>query len=750
MKNIRLIMLGVLCLLFVIHVGGCKDDDGGDSAVGYNLTTQKDVNNVLESGNISYLIISGEDITDLSALKFASIGSLIIRNTNVLDLSLPNLTSVQEELRIEGNSKLIKISDLSKLKEINGELVINNNVLLTDISGLLDVQGGAGTISVINNKALGEDKPLVGEDYSYGLFPLRYLYEKGKFDGIFRIADNHPKAATDIEDIGKLEDGISSYTIASRKDALEFAPTNTTVRNLTISGSEITDEVLRLLTGKVKKIIGTLTIEGTVITNTEGFFDVVSVEGDIIFRNNTPGNGYDAIFSNGLRFYEKINGDLIIDNTPIKFWGKGSSFAQIKEIAGDFRILNNPYQGTRGDELDGMPLLKKVGGDLEVSGCPNIVNMQTFMMALQEIGGKLIYKNNPKVVSLSGFESLKSIGNGIEISRNGNTDGEIPTYGSTGRPGWCMVKAWIEDEIVKSTSDVILTYSDGELVDLSMIEACDGFNPSKDDGIPKDYEINGAREMQLFLEGPKGKAVNLTIKGEDITQEMMNQVQYRIESVSGVVTWDNLSIESTRHFFNVIDCQGGIIIKNCPKLVDPSGFQEAPDKYRIIHGDFIIENCPNFACGGFQGWSSFNCITKVEGDLRLIGIVTSNVNSETFKNLTEVEGDFELRDIQWFWELNFKDPTRPLPLEKIGGDLIIQDCHAFWQLDGLAGLKSVGGDVVILNTGVPTYSTDWQLGLCYLKYLKDSGTVFKPDVKMTLGSSDNLIDVDSLSPCGVN
>lgn len=87
----------------------------------------------------------------------------------------------------------------------------------------------------------------------------------------------------------------------------------------------------------------------------------------------------------------------------------------------------------RGDELDGMPLLKKVGGDLEVSGCPNIVNMQTFMMALQEIGGRLIYKNNPKVVSLSGFESLKSIGNGIEISRNGNTDGEIPTYGSTGQ-----------------------------------------------------------------------------------------------------------------------------------------------------------------------------------------------------------------------------------------------------------------------------------------------------------------------------
>ena len=76
---------------------------------------------------------------------------------------------------------------------------------------------------------------------------------------------------------------------------------------------------------------------------------------------------------------------------------------------------------------------------------------------------------NPYIKGLSGFESLKSIGNGIEISRNGNTDGEIPTYGSTGRPGWCMVKAWIEDEIVKSTSDVILTYSDGELVDLSML-----------------------------------------------------------------------------------------------------------------------------------------------------------------------------------------------------------------------------------------------------------------------------------------
>lgn len=748
MKKILSIMLGVLCVFSVMHISSCKDD-GEDSAVGYNLTTQKDVDNFMEPGDVSSLIISGEDITDLSVLKFASVGTLIIRNTNIQDLTLPNLASVKEELRIESNSKLTKISGLPNLAEINGELVINNNILLTDISGLLNIQRGSGTISVINNKALGEDEPLVGEDYSYGLLPLRYLYEKDKFDGTFRIADNHPDAATDIEDIGKLEEGISSYTITSRKEVLELVPTNTTVRNLTISGNEITDEVLKSLTGKIKKIVGTLTIEGTVITNTEGFFDVVSVEGGIIFRDNTPGNGYDAIFSNGLRFYEKINGDLIIDNTPIKFWGKGSSFAQIEEIAGDFRILNNPYQGTKGDELDGMPLLKKVGGDLEISNCSNIVNMQTLMMALQEIGGKLIYKNNPKVISLSGFESLKSIGDGIEIIRNGNVDAEIPTYGSTGRPGWCMVKAWVEDEIVKNTADIILSYSNGEPVDLSMIDACDGFNPSKDDGIPKTYEINGAREMQLFLEGPKGKAINLTIKGGDITQEMINQVQYRIESVSGDVTWDNLSIKSTGHFFDAIDCQGGIVIKNCSNLVDPSGFQNAPDKYRVIHGDFIIENCPNFACGGFQGWSSFNCITKVEGDLRLIGIVTSNVGSETFKNLAEVGGDFELRDIKWFWELNFKDPTRPLPLEKIGGDLIIKDCQAFWQLDGLAGLKSVGGDVVILNTSVPTYSTDWQLGFCYLKYLKDSGTVFKSDVKMTLGSSENLINVDSLSPCGL-
>lgn len=745
MKKIFLILSGIL--FFSSIFSSCKDDDGGNSAPGYNLTTQNEVNNFTEPGEVSFLIISGEDITDLSPLQFTSVKTLIVKNTNIQELSLPALTAIKEELRVEGNSKLTKISGFPKLEELNGELVINNNVLLENISGLLNIQKGSGTISIINNKALGEDKPLTGDDYSYGLLPLRYLYEKGKFDGTFRVADNHPAAATNIDDIGKLEEGISSYTITSRQQAVELAPSNTTVRNLTISGSEITDEVMRLLTGKIKKIIGTLTIEGTVITNTEGFFDVVSVEGSIVFRNNTPGNGYDAIFSNGLRFYEKVNGDLIIDNTPIKFWGKGSSFAQIKEITGDFRILNNPYQGTRGDELDGMPLLKKVGGDLEISNCPNIVNMQTFMMSLQEIGGRLIYKNNPKVISLSGFESLKSIADGVEITGNGNENGEIPTYGSTGRPGWCMVKAWVEDEIIKNTSDVILAYSNGEAVDLSMIEACDGFNPSQDDGTPKDYEINGAREMQLFLEGPKGKAINLIIKGEDITQEMINQVQYRIESVSGVVTWDGLSIESTKSFFDVIDCQGGIVLKNCPNLVIPSGFQDAPDKYQVIHGDFIIENCPKFACGGFQGWSSFNCITKVEGSLRLIGIVNSNVNSETFKNLTKVGGDFELRDIRSFWELNFKEPTRPLPLEKIGGDLIIKDCHQLWQLDGLTNLKSVGGDVVILNTQVPTYSSNWQLGFCYLKYMKDLGTIFKPDVKITVGSTDNLIDIDSLSPC---
>ena len=748
MKKIFSFVLGILSLFFVLCISGCKDNKEGDADVGYNLTTQSDINNFTATGNVANLTISGEEITDLSNLKFTSIGTLIIKNTHIHDLSLPNLTAVTQELRIEGNSKLVAIREIPKLEEMNGELVINRNMLLTDISGLLNIQRGSGSISVINNKALGEEKPLIGDDYSYGLFPLRYLYEKGKFQGSIRVADNHPNAATDVADIGRLNEGIQSYTITSRKEALELAPTNTTVRNLTIFGGEITDEVLGILTGKIKKIIGTLTIEETVITNTEGFFDVIDVEGSIVFRNNTPGNGYDAIFSNGLRYYDRVNGDLIIDNTPIKFWGKGSSFAQIKEITGDFRILNNAYQGTKGDEQDGMPLLKKVGGDLEISNCPNLPNMQTFTMELNEIEGKLIYKNNPQVISLSGFESLTSIGGGVEICRNGNENGEIPSYGSTGRPGWCMVKAWVENEIIKNTSEIILEDSKGEAIDLTMIDACDGFNPSKDDGIPKNYEINGAREMQLFLEGPKGKAVNLTITGDDITQEMINQVQYRIESVSGVVTWDGLSIRSTKHFFDAIECLGGIIIKNCPNLVEPSGFQDAPERYRVIHGDFVIENCPKFACGGFQGWSSFNCITKVEGNLRLIGIVDSNVNCETFKNLTEVEGDFELRDIQWFWELNFKDPTAPLPLEKIGGDLIIQDCHAFWQLDGLTNLKSVGGDVVILNTQVPVYSSDWQLGFCYLKYMKDWGTIFKPDVKMTLGTSDNLIDVDSLSPCG--
>lgn len=464
-KNI--IKLGLLS--FAILFIGCNNNSNDFNSGGtYTISKQTDVANFNATGDIYSLTISGTDITDISTLQFKTVKNLVINNTGIAVLNLPHLNSITQSLQIEGNSKLTAISKLDSLKFINGSVTIDNNTLLTDISTLKKLKVFIGKLTISNNSSLGVDIPNAG-DYTYGLYPVKYLTENSILNGTVVLVNNHPKAATDVSLIGNMNAGsVLNYTINSAADAQNFVAKNDTVNNITIKGMDISDDVFRSLATKFKVVRGTISIQNTSITTTEGFFDVVKCQGGILILDNLSGGGLFNL--NGLKAYTSIGGDLIINNCPgAVHWGPGNSLSQITNIVGSVRII--------GGQMTNQALwsLKTVGGDFEIRN-NNVIDFWNLSgCALQTIGGNFIYTDNHKVNGLGGLEKITSIGGNVTIGRNGSTDvsiGEIPLQSLTGRPGFCLIKGWVQKGVISSTATITLTNLTDVAIDFSTLTTC--------------------------------------------------------------------------------------------------------------------------------------------------------------------------------------------------------------------------------------------------------------------------------------
>ncbi len=711
--------------------GACSSSDSTDDNNGseVRLTSQSEVNAFQRQGYVDLLIINGEDITDLSSLAITDVGTLAIQKTSIQSLSLPTLRSVAKEFTIENNSRLTAIADLSSLSTVNGTLTINNNTRLTDISGLLSLEKISGLLSITNNTSLGEDKPFDGgDDYTYGLLPVKYLSEHDALPGGVKLVNNHPYAATEVDMIGT--GGIEEwqdFVIDSKAAADAFNPGGSTVMNLTVKGHEITTDVLISLTEKgLRCVKGIMTLEDTKITGTEGFFDVVKCEGSIIFKDNIPDEG--QINTNGLRYYTRIGGDLVIENTRLVFWTNASSFASITDIAGSLRIMNCGDFGSG----EGFESLKTVGGDLEISQCGNFSSLSG--MKLITIGGSLLVTGNGNFNGLGGLESIQQIGGTVKLQ------GDLPDYGDVGRPGWCLVQKWISEGFIADQENMELKNKAGDAVSLEGIEPCDGNNPGGANE-PKSYEINGLSELEAFVSAvpvEKETVVDLTISGSDITNDMMSRVQNRVAAITGTVTWDGVGVETTENFFNVIDCQGSIILRNCLNLGNPNGFVG----YTEIKGDFIIENCPNLATPGAAGWGdvAWSSLEHVGGTVRLQGVMTQ-LGGPTFKRLQTVGGNFEIIECSdAFWD--FKN----MPLASVGGSIIIMNNPNFENLVGLDQLTFIGGDVMIVDNPKVPITSDWAVGYCLLRDYLTRG-ILSPEATITIGTTENPIDIATVPSC---
>ena len=72
----------------------------------------------------------------------------------------------------------------------------------------------------------------------------------------------------------------------------------------------------------------------------------------------------------------------------------------------------------------------------------------------------------------------------------------------------------------------------------------------------------------------------------------------KIKKITGTLTMEGLSqLTTTTGLIDVIDCsEAGFVFRDCPVLSDMDAFADE-DKFSVIHGDFIIENCPQVMTG---------------------------------------------------------------------------------------------------------------------------------------------------------
>ncbi|HKK61865.1 MAG TPA: hypothetical protein VJ951_04860 [Bacteroidales bacterium] len=469
-----------ICLVFFF--ASCERDqvenpnlEGND----YELTSQQEVDGFSKTENIRTLTVSGEDITDLSNLSVISLKNLIVKNTGIVNLSIPALQSVTVSLQISGNSELKTLNGLNNLKFFGGNMLITDNDELTDISGILGLRTFYGTLTISGNPLLGENVvPLPDEEFGFG--PIKRLIEEGVISGSGNVSlqNNHPDAVGDASLIGiPVGETIIDYNLTSKSDVLNFSNFDDEgkVKNLTIKGSDIDDATLNSLIGKISEVQGTFTLENTscVVTwlpENGGFFGAIEFGGSIIIRNNQQFNNINSF----MVLKGTIHGDLILEDNPQLDFGwdgappNGSGFQNITEIEGSLIVRDCPLFMSLGFKS-----LERVGEDFIIEkGEDGFRVLWNFAdLIITHIGGDIIIRNNPMLNSLLGLNNLTYVGaEEIIIENNGALEVGI----SDGdKPGLCWVRdAYDSGVIVNENVEVTLEDPDGNPVDFETLGGC--------------------------------------------------------------------------------------------------------------------------------------------------------------------------------------------------------------------------------------------------------------------------------------
>lgn len=511
--------------------------------------------------------------------------------------------------------------------------------------------------------------------------------------GVFEITDSEWNAGGE-EPVDPSKP--KSYVLNGKAEVEAFAAgkgeEKETVQDLTIKGRDVSHEVARKIMERVAAVEGTFTLEGCGTDNegdwfdTEGFLNGFELKGGLVFRDIV-----NIVNPSALKYYEKINGDLVIEDCPnfvLADWSM--PFETIGEVSGNL-VIKGCHPKANGAFLKS---LKRVGGNFDFEDNTGFWSFKDKgEIALEYIGGDLILANNESLWSLIGFDRLTHIGGNVVVfnnnpkfpTKNQNVDGEDCI-------GYCLLKDYSVSGVLSPTATIRLG-SDSAPVDFASLKGCDaGEDPQP--GEPQDYVLVGHDAVRAFVDAhgaTKETVRNLTISGSDVTENDVRDLDDRVGRITGKLTLENLGTSddeswiSTNEVMEYISIEGGITLKNIPAGINPNGFENLTK----INGDLKVINCPRLRCSG--GWMPFKNLTEVTGDVLISG--QTEFGKDFLNKLEKVGGSFTIDKCNpscWDW----KSGT----LREIGGDLNITDCTYWENFYGFHRLTRLGGNVNVYKS----------------------------------------------------
>lgn len=606
---------------------------------------------------------------------------------------------------------------------------------------VVGIKGGAAPTveSVVSGSA---SVVLTGEfskGQSYYLVVLPGKFESGlslsltNSDGVTIAFSNNASLEVlrnEVIDLGTVtvpaDRWIQSYVLNGKAEVEAFVAgkgeEKETVKNLTITGSDVNDSVLQSIVARVGTINGTLTLDGVGVEgewiNTENFIDNMNCNGSFVFRNIEADVNANVFQKEK---FKTIHGDLIFENCPKAHIGNGGwkPFCNIEKIEGNLKLNN--VSGLNGETIAS---LQYVGGDFCLSNIGSFWHLGGKTADLTYIGGDLVIENcggfgEDSKYRFYGLHALTHIGGNVILNGISGYMTTNETDLANQKASLCVLRDYAESGVI-SPDAVVYIKKGGKELPFDSLTSC---NPDSH----RSYVLEGHDAVARFVENRvelKETVKDLTISGSDVTAADFTSIGNRVGAIEGRLSIDGIGSESSMLNFDWMSGfseLGGLSIKNC-YVGNPNGMQNI----KKISGDLVLENCPKFP----NDWDPFMHLVEIGGSLR-VSDWTTGFSSRFLPELKTVGGDFTLyRVASSCWDFKTEN------LREIGGDLNIIDC-TFWEnFYGFHQLTKLGGNVSIYKSegyaqdgdGGDKWlpGTDWDLsskkvGLVLFAVLKKEG-----------------------------
>tara|TARA_R110002110_G_scaffold132188_1_gene313537 strand:+ start:646 stop:4137 length:3492 start_codon:yes stop_codon:yes gene_type:complete len=595
------------------------------------LTTQIEVDNFTTTYPnctilTNSLTISGSDITDLSSLsgiiEVENLESDVIIESNAMLTSLSGLESLQKidgHLRISNNPVLDNLMGLSSLIELGNDLTIQENSLLTSLDGLENLVVFTEGISILENPILSSITGLSG------------------ISGTIRKIIIRNSMITNLNGL----EGLTDVGYGVFQD-----------RGIGIQDNELLES-----------------LDGIENVTTAGFLDL---------QSNEVLN--DIAAADGLTL---LNGFIIIANPSITSM---PGFNNLLEIEGALQIINNDALVS----INGFQNLAIIPG-ISIRNNEVLTSLPTFQP--MDLNGVTISGNN-SLTSLSGLEAIQSTSVGLEIAFNPiltditalsnlnilpECDIEIK---SNDFLSFCSIMSVCDRLDMGGTGDIEIAdnalgcNSEVEVLNICQGNTCPG----------NDVLLSSQADVDAFASIYPGCTTlnyNLTISGSDITD--LSGLTQITEMTQGLIIQDN-AILTDISGLNAIAFSGGnshIIVENNAVLNSLSGLNGATSNNISI----TIKNNP-----------SLSTIAS------LLGLTSSGYieidNNDALLNLSGLEG-LTLVDVLFIYNNELLSDISGLSnITGFASNLEIGGNPSLISLSGLEGYTDVMLDLIVVDNAL--------------------------------------------------